>query len=216
MSYGSDEEQIEAIKRWWRENGKAVVAGVILAVGGVVGWQFWDTHRENVAREASNEYLVFLEQVQADADSQTVVARGEAIVDQYGNTTYATLTSFWLAQFLAERGDYEAAEQHLRWVVQHGDSDNLRHIARLRLGRLLLGAGEYQAALDALRTGSEGGFRSQYQELRGDIYLAQGESAAAERAYRSALSAADIDGQRRSLIELKLVDMGVEPSEPLS
>jgi predicted negative regulator of RcsB-dependent stress response len=216
VSYTTDDEQVEALKRWWQENGRSVIAGVVLALAGVIGWQQWGSYQERRAEAASAEYSGFVQQIQATQVPEGVVGRGEAIIAEYRKTPYATLTALWLAQHHADQGALEPAAEQLRWVVQNGDSDSLRHIARLRLGRLLLGAGEHQQALDALRTGSEGAFRSQYQELRGDIHLALGDTEAAVRAYQAALSDEGIDGQRRGLIELKLVDLGVEPAEPLS
>lgn len=214
MSY-SDDEQIDAIKRWWQENGRAVIAGVVLALAGVIGWQQWGSHQEGRAERASAEYYAFLQLVQGGEAESGIVERGEALIEDYRRTPYATLTAFWLAQYQAEQGELDAAAEHLRWVVSNGDSDSLRHIARLRLGRLLLGAGDHQAALDAVSTTAEGAFRSQYQELRGDIHSAQGDREAAARAYRAALQDSGVDGQRRSLIELKLADLGAEV-EPLS
>ena len=39
--YQTDEEKVEAIRKWWRENGTAVVAGLVLGLAGLIGWQYW-------------------------------------------------------------------------------------------------------------------------------------------------------------------------------
>ncbi len=216
MSYATDEEQLEALKRWWRENGRAIIAGVVLALVGVLGWQQWNGYQERQAEAASNEYALLLDEIRSEDGYEAALARGQKLVDKYSGTPYATLAALRLAQYQVERGEFDAAAVQLRWAVQNGHNDSLRHIARLRLGRLLLGQQDYQAALDAVRTGDEGAFRSQYQELRGDIYAARGERDAAVRAYQAALAASENGGQRRVLIQLKLVDLGVDVGEPVS
>ena len=40
----TEEEQIEALKRWCAENGMQTVLAVVLVTGGYFGWQFWGTH----------------------------------------------------------------------------------------------------------------------------------------------------------------------------
>jgi predicted negative regulator of RcsB-dependent stress response len=40
----TEEEQIEALKRWWEENGKQTLLGIALIVGGYFGWQAWTDH----------------------------------------------------------------------------------------------------------------------------------------------------------------------------
>ncbi len=37
----SEEEQLEALKRWLSENGTSTVVGVVLAISGYLGWGFW-------------------------------------------------------------------------------------------------------------------------------------------------------------------------------
>lgn len=214
MSYASDEEQLEAIKRWWAENGRAVIAGVVIAIGGVAGWHQWNSYQQARAEQASAAYLSFLEQVETAAAE--AVEQGRSLIDDYASTPYATLTAFWLARHQAQQGEHEAAAEHLRWVLDNSGNDGMRHIARLRLGRLLLGAGQHEEALAVLRTRGEAGFGSQYQELRGDIHAARGERDAAVSAYRNALKDNDISSQRRSIIQLKLGDLGAAAEEPIS
>ena len=38
----SEKEQIEQLKRWWNENGKSLVAGLVIGIGGLAGYRYWD------------------------------------------------------------------------------------------------------------------------------------------------------------------------------
>ena len=49
----SDEEQGERAKQWLRENLLFIVAGVVLGLGGLYGWQEWQVFTANKAGDAS-------------------------------------------------------------------------------------------------------------------------------------------------------------------
>ena len=39
--YNNENDQVDALKRFFAENGKALAVGVILGVGALVGWRYW-------------------------------------------------------------------------------------------------------------------------------------------------------------------------------
>ena len=43
--YENEHDQVDAIKRFFVENGKALVVGVILGVGALIGWRYWNNHQ---------------------------------------------------------------------------------------------------------------------------------------------------------------------------
>lgn len=215
MSYASDDEQLESLQRWWRENGRSVIAGVVIAIIAVVGWQQWQSYQRERAEAASTEYMAFLEEIRKEDGAEAGVRRGEALLEKYGSTAYGPLTAFWLAQYHVEHDQLDQAAARLRWALDEADSDAVRHVARLRLARVLLAQDKADEALALIDPQpANAAFASQYQELRGDILAAQGKRDEAVAAYRSALADQDTLGQRRGLILLKLNDLGAE--EPLS
>lgn len=215
MSYGSDDEQVEALRHWWKENGRSVIAGVVIAAVALIGWQQWNSYKINRAEAASTEYLAFIEQIQAEQPPEGAVERGQALLDKYGSTPYGPLTAFWLARYHVQKEQLEQAAQNLRWALDNADTDALRHVARLRLGRVLMAQQKYDEALALTPSGSEA-FGAEYQELRGDVLSAQGKAEQAAGAYRQALAAQDLAPQHRQLIEVKLNDLGVSQEGPVS
>lgn len=214
MSYTTDDEQVEALKRWWRENGRSVIAGVVIAAIAVIGWKQWESYQSAQAEGASNEYLAFLEQVQAEQPTEAAVERGRQIIADYPRTPYAALTALWLARYYVDQGQLDQAAEQLRWAADKADGEPMRHVARLRLARVLLAAGKADEALAVLdKAPAAEAFASQYAEVRGDVLAAKGQRDDAVAAYRRAL-AGDVDAQRRQFIELKLNDLGVAQEEP--
>ena len=59
----TEEEQIEALKRWWDENGKQVVLAIVLTVGGYFGWQAWTDYVEEKTAAASLVYQEMLDHI---------------------------------------------------------------------------------------------------------------------------------------------------------
>ena len=48
MAYTIEEEQeLNQLKEWWKDNGKAIIAAFILGVGGMLGWRYWQSYQAN-------------------------------------------------------------------------------------------------------------------------------------------------------------------------
>ncbi len=206
MSYETEAQQVEAIKRWWKENGKMVVAGVVLALAGVIGGRLWLDRVETRAQAASMEYQQLLGELSA-GNREAVIQRGSYLVDNYASTPYASLAALALAKMRAEAGEYPAARSRLEWVLERAEPSQYRTVARLRLARIHLAEGNAQLALNTLAEVTDRAFEAVLEELRGDVYVAMGNRAAARTAYRKALEAS-APGSDTRVLQMKLDDLG--------
>lgn len=199
MDFESDEQRAEAIRRWLRQNGPAIVLGVVLGLGGIFGWQQWNRHLERVAEAASDDYQVIVGLV---AEGRRDEARNLALAlrDARADSPYATLAGLMLARLAMEAGDDAAAEQHLNWVVSNAVSEEWGQIARLRLARVQLALGRDREAEGTLGQVTLTGLEAEKQELLGDILAGRGQSDQARGAYEAARDAGGASG----LIQFKL------------
>lgn len=181
----SEEEQVEALKKWWKENGKSVVAGIVLGLGGVFGWQYWSQHQQQLAEQASLAFEQLNQSVQAG--SPTAIAQADSLISTYPDSPYALFAALDLAKVKFQQGDRVGARAQLQWVLDNSDDRSLQQVARLRLARLMLDAGETEQASAIIGQAPEDNFRGDFAELRGDIALSQGDPAAARQAYAEAL-----------------------------
>ena len=196
----TDEEQVARLKSWWDENGKSLLAGVVVVVVGVIGYRWYEDNRADQIASASALYEQYL--AAEAADQQAMLTQ---LDEAGGGTGYATLAHFGQARDHVEAGDYEAAATALRAAVAAAPEDILADVGRLRLARVLQQLDQTDAALEVLGEIRSSGFRSLVAELRGDIHLARGELQAADEAYAAALeSAGELTG--RPVLEIKLAD----------
>ncbi len=207
MAYETEEEQIEAIRRWWQENGRSVIAGVVIAIAGVVGWQQWQAWQERQALSAASQYNTLAARISADRPDDALKVADALHADASGSP-YAAMGSLRLGRYFADRGEYGAAADQLRWVLDNVETQALQQVARLRLAQVLEADGQREAALEVLKPVPEGAFAGRFHELTGDLLAAAGRREEANAAYQAALETSDLASQRRSYVELKLSDLG--------
>lgn len=212
-TYTTDQDQVEALKKWWKENGKAVVAGVVIGTAGVVGWRGWQHYQESRALRASASYEQLLSALPS-APIETLERQAQQLTKEYRATPYASLAELALAKRQLESGDRKGAEASLMQVIDWGPQPGLQQIAKLRLARLYLQGGEVGRAEQLIAGAEPGAFAAMFDELQGDIYLAKGQTEEARSAYQKALLGGVPDPE---LLRTKIDDLGVSASsEPVS
>ena len=210
-----DEEQVEALKKWWSESGKGVVAGLGIGLAGVLGWSSWQTWQRNQAELASVRY----EQLVADAAAgrhDRALAQAEALAGEFPDSAYASLASLVAARAAVQANDPGKAKRHLEWVVEHAPFPELVPVARLRLARLMLDTRDYDGAMAELGRIDSAPFRGGVGELQGDVHRARGNHAAARDAYVQVLANAALSSSTRTRVRMKLDDLGELTSPPSS
>lgn len=202
-SYLSDEEQVEALKKWWKENGKAIIGGAVLGLGLVGGWQAWERYTQGQAQLASAYYEEFI--LAARSGDESALNQGERLLEKHASSTYAQFAALELAAMHYRAGDKDKARERLQWVRDTASEPALQQVARLRLARLMIDAGELDQAAGLLSGSVDDSFAGEFATLRGDIALARGDQAAARAAYQEALLKGAGDA---ALIQMKLAEIG--------
>lgn len=205
MSAYTDQEELEKLKAWWKSYGGALVVGVVLGVSLLFGNKYWTQYKEDQRAAASQVYEQMLQQVR-ESKPDAARAEGKRLIDNYDGTPYAGMAALMLARLGVEANDNAAARGHLEWAIGNATDPAVVHVARLRLGHLHVARGELDAAL-ALTKHSAPGFEAEYQELAGDVLVAQGKPDAARAAYEQALKALPNESSSRRVLEMKIADL---------
>jgi len=221
-TYETEEQQVEELKKWWNENGKSVVAGVMIGFALLAGWRWWQSYTEQQAQIASS----FYEQVLSSIETEDLEkARGFAgkLLSDHGSSPYAILTALNLAQQDLKQGDIDAAHARLQWAIdQNSRLTELTHLARLRKARLFLSQNKLTEANALVKNVDIGQFQGAYAEIRGDIATAEGQLEIARTAYDEALASEQLATQHQEWVQIKRDDLGpkqedrIEANWPLS
>ncbi len=208
-SYRTEEEQVAALREWWRENRNTTIVTVVLALGVGFGWQGWQNYGDEQAESAASVYLDLLDAAHAAApldETQAATARHLAatLKTDYRRSIYAQFAALQLARLAVNGDDLETAEQELRWVLSQDPRDDVRRVTQLRLARVMAARGEAEQALEVLALDA-GAYRAAYAEARGDIHLQLAQREQALAAYREAAEDNESNGVGTSeALNLKL------------
>jgi len=201
-----EQEQLEALKQWWRRYGNAVLGAitvVLLAVAGGNGWRWYQDHRASQAMG----YFEALEDAAREHDADSLArmkAAAQTLRTEFGATPYASRGALLAAQVLFQNQDYDGARAQLEWVAAGKDAA-MAAVARLRLAGVLLDQQRYDEALAQLAR-PPAAFAALYADRRGDVLAAQGKRNEARLSWESALAGLTEAGDAgvASVIRLKI------------
>lgn len=203
-TYQTEEEQVEAIKKWWKENGKSVIGGVVLGFAIIGGWQGWQGYQRNQG-EAASAYFDAMRQAVRSGRDDKAIEDGKRLIGDFGGSAYASFAALELARLAYQRSEKAVARDHLQWVSDSALDPSIRELGRLRLGRLLLDMKELDALQALLGQQASAAFAGEFAALRGDYERARGNEDAAREAYQEALVKGVED---EGLLRMKMTDLG--------
>ena len=201
-------EQSEQVRKWLRENGLSIVAGVVLALALIFGWRQWQAHRASYHAQAAGQFASLQDALASGQDS-VVDKATDALEKNYADTPYAALAAAARADVAVGQGKLDGAHAALQWAVEHSPDAALHSLYTLRLARLELAQGQAKQALARLDALPAGDYRATREELRGDALLKLGRDADARKAFADALSALPQEASPglRQLLQMKCDDL---------
>jgi len=209
----TEEEQVEAMKKWWNENGKSLIITVVVVLAGYFGWNSYQENQRVQGEAAASIYQQLMskatkplnEQTEADkTELETVAAQLKA---EYPDSLYAQFASLYLAKFAIEANNFDGAATELAALVETNNASPVTYLAQVRLARVWIQQNKLDDALALVATTPEESFTVQYEETKGDILFAKGELAAARDAYQTARTAAMALGINTQVLQRKIDDL---------
>ncbi len=207
--YVTEDQQVEALRQWWKENALSIVAGTVLGLVAVLGVRTWLEWNNRQAESASIEYTQ-VQNALTSRDNAQIQERARKLMDEFPGTPYGVLAAFAQGSALIEKGDLTGAQGPLTWAIERADKPYLKGLAQLRLARLALEQNNLPRAQELADQAALAGYTSQARELQGDIALAKGDQEGAKTAYRQALAGLPKGEQAGEMLRMKLDDLGGE------
>lgn len=199
--FATEEQQVEAIKKFWKENGLVIILGAVIGLGGLWGWRYYSETQLTSKEIASVAYQNSIEQLVNNNDVDAVSAFASAHKD----SGYADMSSLVAAQKAVQNGDLALAATTLSAVVSSAKTPEIADIAKIRLARVQMAQANYDDAMATLNIVTADAFNAQVAELKGDIFAAQNNIEQAKLAYGEALDAEQVS----PLVQLKLDNLAV-------
>ncbi len=224
-TYASDDEQLDALKTWWQENGTSFLTGIAIVLAlffGVRQWQNSTVANDGAASDLYQQIAdvssAKMSQAVTEDDLLAIQGYYNQLKSEYESSIYTRYAALIMARFQAELNHLDAAAAELQWILDNPElgllksaDEELFVVTRLRLAKIKLAQGQPQAAIDMLKVDNIGNFAAVYAELEGDALLSLGDREGAKAAYQRALAA--ITNGNPVLLNLKLQDLGVSPVE---
>ncbi|MFY8325292.1 YfgM family protein [Pseudoalteromonas sp. ZZD1] len=198
--YSTEEQQAEAIKRFFRENGVSLALGIVIGLGGLYGWKAYNQNQITTAESASDAYTTLVE-------SGEVLGAADTFIDENKDTNYSVLAAFVAAKEAVEKDQLDVASEKLSWIVANVNNGDLKATATTRLARVQFAQQQYDKALNTLSAPLEDTFAATVSEIKGDIHFAQGNTDQARTAYQAAADAGGLENN--PLLQIKLDDLAV-------
>jgi predicted negative regulator of RcsB-dependent stress response len=203
--YETEEQQVEALQKWWKENATSAMVGLGIGIAAILGWNYWQEQKKEQMGKASAVYDQLLKNVVENKTAEIDTVAGK-LKTEFGSTEYATYSVLMQAKTKVEAGDLASAKELLQGLANQ--SNDLSQLAKLRLVRLYLATGEFEKGLQLVGQvdpKKAAGFEGNYDELVGDLYVALDRIDEARTAYEKAIR----EGYNSPLLQFKLDDLTV-------
>lgn len=207
--FETEEEQIDAIKSWWKKNGTALLTGVLVVVVAVSGWRYWQNSQFVASANASATFEV-LQNRALQGNFGEVAREALKLMNENPESPYATAAALMHAKYDIEKGDLEKAKENLQWAIDHSPSIELQSIAQMRLARLLAQQAEYTQAenlLGSIALAEQTALKADIDYLKGLLALSQQDNEQALQWFQAVLTNEQTDDNLRGLAEIQLADL---------
>ena len=200
--YANDEEQLDALKNWWAENGQTVIIAAVIGISVVIGGNIYVSSRTETLYTASD---IYQQQYVLANETANDTSTAVSLADDYANTPYAALANLADARQSVTDGDLENAAEKLRWVADNSEQVAVAAQAQLRLASILVAQQKYDQALTVVNAIEVDNYGASIEELKGDIAAGKGDFETARNAYQGALTQVHkAIPQHTAIIQLKL------------
>ena len=195
----TEEEQVDQIKKWWNSNGKQIIAGAVIGLAGIWGWNTYSDYQDKQSLNARSLYLSYA------SDSNNLGAYDKLTTD-FSSSSYSDQAILLMAKYLFDAGSYTQALSVIKPLINN-PSSVIANTVTLRAASIYLQLGQHDQALLILEEQSEDGFSSLIYNLTGDIYLDLGNREKAQNYYSLAIDNVTENSNLTQLIQIKLDDL---------
>lgn len=197
----TEEEQVERLKQWWKDNGSSILFGITLGIGAIVGYQYWQSAKLKTAQAASSVYQTFIETTEPTLEfAQT---QSKLLKTNYSRTPYAAKGALVSAKHHVDHKDLAGAISELKWVAANAKDNFTKDLARIRLGSIYVEQKNTDELDKLVAANNKGEFEAKFKELMADSQRLKGNFEQAKALYEEAL-ALNSDSPYKQVLKLRI------------
>jgi len=182
--YSTEEQQVDAIKQFWKDYGTSIVVGTVVGLGGLYGWNTYSDMNVTASEEASESFQSIVAQ---STNPAALLTQADRFAAEHSQQGYQALLELMVAKSAVEAGDLAKAEASFTKVIAAQPGSGLTMVAMIRLARIQAEQNNLGMALATLDQVTDNAFASQREELKGDFLVRQGDLDKAKLAYQTAV-----------------------------
>lgn len=208
--YETEEEQVEAIKSWWKKNGTSLLTAVLVFAVSFSGFRYWQNYTQVQSMNASSTFEVLQLNMQQGSFGE-VSREALKLMQEQPDSPYASAAAMLMAKYSFSKGETAEAQQHLEWVETNSQDAVLKRTAKMRLARILADQKQYDEAMSVLSSvqvdSLNGAEKAHFDYLSGLIALAQQDMKGAAYGFRGVVDNEDASKTLKGLAQIQLDDL---------
>ena len=213
----TDQQQAEVVKKWLKDNGLSILAFIAIGIGGSLGFQSFQGNQLKKSENASRLFseIEFSVKQQRLSQAQTLL---QEMDNNFANTPYQDQSHFAMAKLYMDSLDYDNAIVQLEFLLENSSDNSLKHIARLRISRILIEQSKLTEAMELLMSVNEISqpYQSNYESIKADIYALQGDIDNAQKSYQKALEMMSPGNFEYDFVKMKASEIGLDENNDLA
>ena len=199
-----DQEELENAKRAWKLWGRWVFLAMLIAAALYLGNIVWKGQIEKRNAAAASIYDKEFQPKLIIQDTQNMLIALQKLQKEYPNSFATSQATIEMADVSFSNAKYDDAANHLKWLLQNQKQPIIRALTVQRLSVVYFQQEKYDEALKIIEQEKlEPEFAARINNLKGDIYAAQGKKKEAQQAYNEALKQLPLQDVERKFIEVK-------------
>ncbi|MGC0896969.1 YfgM family protein [Pantoea agglomerans] len=198
--YSNENEQTDALRNFFANNGKALAIGVVIGIAALGGWRYWSSHQDDTAKTVSAQYQQLTSAMQAGKPETLEAVNRFA---RENSNTYGALAAMDLAKQYVDAGQLDKAATLLQNGLKDTKDANLQAVINLRLARIQLQQNQADAALKTLDGVKGDGWTAIVADIRGEALLTKGDKQGARDAWSKGVES-DASPALKQMMQMKM------------
>jgi predicted negative regulator of RcsB-dependent stress response len=205
MADMTEDEQLVALKIWWRRYGWYITGGVLVGLVLYFSWSVWEGRQFEVRAAASNQYQTLLDQFIAGGTQTTEQNKS---VDANVPAPYAVMEELLLAEAAVEQQQIDQAITQLQRAIKTTEDLFLQELATLRLARVYIVQNQAEEALALMPAGHKPRIdKAEWLMTRAKALTLLGKLDEARSAYGEVIVLYPVYSPQREMASMLLADL---------